>query len=334
MWDRGSSVGGFYTRAPIFITLLATIVASGNATSIGAVREITGDAFPASPAEVPYESSASPLETSRDAVVMLRMPVRIASRPDGALSAQSGDEFRSHVPGCVGPTMTSRLRQQVRSATSPDSAASIAFRRGGVADTGSTDQEEPLVILLRVRDTARVPENVLTKAQGDVTRIFREAGVEVLWPTTESLSSESTVVRRAVLTVAILTMSQAERIEWGGADGRVGFTARTADGKGQLVYVIYDRVQLLTGGNGLRRERMLAIAIAHEIGHLLLPDNGHSHAGLMRAYWNPADLRLVQRELTFFTPGQGKLLRSRLSSSPYRIHGETLQRHLCSGASR
>ena len=54
----------------------------------------------------------------------------------------------------------------------------------------------------------------------------------------------------------------------------------------------------------------------------------------MRAYWTYANLRLVQRELIYFTPGQSKLLRSRLSSSPYRITGETLQKHLCSGGSR
>jgi hypothetical protein len=288
MWDRGFAVGGFYTRALIVISLLATIVVSGNATIIGNAREITGDAFPASPVEATYD--------------------------------------------CAGPTITSRLRQQVLPATSPDSTASLAFGRGGLADPGSTDQAEPLVILIRVRDTARVPQDILTKAQADVTRIYREAGVEVLWPTAESLSAESNAVQRNALTVAILTMSQAEQIESGGADGRVGFAARAADGEGQLVYVIYDRVQLLTGGNGLHRERMLAIAIAHEIGHLLLPDNGHSTTGLMRPYWTPTDLRFVQRELIYFTPLQSKLLRSRISSSPYRITGETLQKHLCSGS--
>jgi hypothetical protein len=301
MWDRGFAVGGFYTSAPIFITLLATIVVSLNATIVGAITETTGDTFPPSPAEVSYASSASPVE----------------------------DELRSHLPDCSGQTTTSNPRQQVPLATYTDSTTSLTFRRKGVGDTDVTDQTEPLAIVLRVRDTARVPEDVLTNAQGDVTRIYREAGVEILWPRAESLSAESNAVRRAALTVAILTQDKAEQIGSGGADSRVGFAARTADGKGQLVYVIYDRVQLLTGGNGLRRARMLAIAIAHEIGHLLLPDKGHSLTGLMRAYWTHADLRLVQRELIFFTPGQSRLLRNRISGSRYRITGEALQKHRC-----
>ena len=48
------------------------------------------------------------------------------------------------------------------------------------------DQAEPLVITLRLRDTARVPEDVLTTAQGDVTRIYCDAGVETVWLTPDS----------------------------------------------------------------------------------------------------------------------------------------------------
>jgi hypothetical protein len=217
----------------------------------------------------------------------------------------------------------------------PSSRAAISYGSSLSPDLPDcSGQSQPLAILLRIRDTAHVPDDVLTAAQADVTHIYRKAGVEVLWPTAESLSAESNVVRQAALTVAILTLDQAEQIENGADDGRVGFAARTVDGEGRLVYVIYNRVQLLTGGNGLRRARMLAIAIAHEIGHLLLPDNGHSLTGLMRAYWNHADLRLIRRELMFFTAGQSRLLRSRISSSPYRIGGETLQKHLCSEGSR
>jgi hypothetical protein len=242
MWDRGLAVGGFSARAPISITLLATIVVSGNATIVG------------------------------------------ASSP--------------YLPDCSG-------------------------------------QSEPVAIVLRVRDTAQVPDHVLTPAQADVTRIYSEAGVEVVWPTAESLSAESNAVRQAALTVAIVTMDQADHIRSGASwDGRVGFAARTGDGEGRLVYVIYDRVELLTGGNGLPRARMLAIAMAHEIGHLLLPDKGHSTTGLMRAYWTHADLRIARHELMFFTPSQSKQLRDRISGSRYAIADESIQEHLCSEGSK
>ena len=183
--------------------------------------------------------------------------------------------------------------------------------------------------MLRVRDTASVPDDVLMKAQANVTRMYREAGVEVLWPAPESLSAASNAVRQAALTVAILTLNQAKQIHSGLADGRVGFAARAVNGGGQLVYVIYDRVERVTGGNGLRRASMLAIAIAHEIGHLLLPSKGHSQRGLMRAEWSRADLQLAQRELSSFTPQQAELLRTGISASRYRISGESIQKYLC-----
>jgi hypothetical protein len=212
----------------------------------------------------------------------------------------------TEVPACVAPTVTL------------DSAQKASATSG-----------EPLAILLRIRDTAHVPHDVLTTAKADVTRVYREAGIEALWPTAESLFTESNAIRQAALTIAIVSMEQAERMNSEIADGRVGFAARTADGDGQLAYVIYDRVERLTGGNGVRRASMLAIAMAHEIGHLLLPPKGHSLRGVMRAEWTRADLQLAQRQLASFTPREGELLRKRISVSRYRLTGKGIQKYIC-----
>jgi hypothetical protein len=97
--------------------------------------------------------------------------------------------------------------------TAQSESSAIPFESGGDPCVGQAETVNSLAILLRIRDTARVPHDVLTKAQGDVTRIYREAGVEVLWATAESLSGESTAVRQAALTVAILTLRKAERLD-------------------------------------------------------------------------------------------------------------------------
>jgi hypothetical protein len=178
-------------------------------------------------------------------------------------------------------------------------------------------QFAPPVITLRLRDTARVPHDVLIEAQAKVTRIYRTAGVETAWPTAESLSAESNSVRKATLTVAILSDAQAERMNRpdvvdGAGFGavNVGFTPIDASEGGRVAYVFYDRVQMLTGGNGLKRAQVLAIAMAHEIGHLLLPSDAHSETGLMRADWTETDL--AEGSLLFFTAEQRDLLRSRI----------------------
>ena len=94
---------------------------------------------------------------------------------------------------------------------------------------------------------------------------------------------------------------------------RAGFAARgdAAEG-GSVAYVLYDRIDRLAEPNEWNQARMLAIAMAHEIGHLLLPYEAHSPHGLMRADWGIADLQLAQRTLLFFTETESNLLRSRV----------------------
>ena len=64
---------------------------------------------------------------------------------------------------------------------------------------------------------------------------------------------------------------------------------QTATGKVAKVYA--DRVASLARGAGADPAYLLARAIAHEIGHLLLGNNRHSERGLMRAVWSREELR-------------------------------------------
>ncbi|MGH9257795.1 MAG: hypothetical protein ACRD3C_24820 [Vicinamibacterales bacterium] len=197
---------------------------------------------------------------------------------------------------------------------------------GYAAETTAVAETEPLAITVRVRDTARVPEDVLAEAQGDVTQIYRQAGVDVTWATPESLCAESHAVRRATLTVAILSSEQAARIRKGVMSDRAGFTARgdAAEG-GRVAYVLYDRIDMLAEPNEWNQARMLAVVMAHEIGHLLLPYDAHSPHGLMRADWSIADLQLAQRTLSLFTATQSNLLRSRVLA----LRGEPKHKSFC-----
>jgi hypothetical protein len=55
------------------------------------------------------------------------------------------------------------------------------------------------------------------------------------------------------------------------------------------VYV--DRAESVARVAGTDPRRVLGLAIAHEIGHVLLNSNTHSAAGLMRADWSRNELR-------------------------------------------
>ena len=58
---------------------------------------------------------------------------------------------------------------------------------------------------------------------------------------------------------------------------------------------------------------ILAAAIAHELGHLLLPPHAHAPAGIMRADWNASDFARASTGNLFFMDSQAKELRKSLS---------------------
>ena len=59
-------------------------------------------------------------------------------------------------------------------------------------------------------------------------------------------------------------------------------------------------------------EDILGHAIAHEVGHILLPGNAHTISGIMKAKWNLDDWAEAQRGALFSTPEQAKLMRREL----------------------
>ena len=196
-------------------------------------------------------------------------------------------------------------------------ACIVTLGLAGVGRTVSADQREPLTLVVWARDTAQVPDDVLTHAQTEVTRILRQAGVETVWRAPSSASANTDASREPQLTIAIVSYDQAERLHPAltRAGVGVGFamssspTTRTT-----VAYVFYHRVKSLTGASGVHLAPALGAAMAHEIGHLLL-DSAHSETGLMRADWTKADLQLIQRSELFFTAPQGELIRRGLAGS-------------------
>lgn len=100
----------------------------------------------------------------------------------------------------------------------------------------------------------------------------------------------------------------------GVTDQQLGFAA-VGDGSraGILATVYFENVQLVARNSGVLMSRLLGRAIAHEVGHLLLPAAGHSPSGLMRAPWVYQELTENRREDWVFSPSDGRLLRAALS---------------------
>jgi hypothetical protein len=55
-----------------------------------------------------------------------------------------------------------------------------------------------------------------------------------------------------------------------------------------------------------------AVAIAHEIGHMLLPDGKHAKSGLMAAPWDPSHFRSASAGLLLLSEASAELIRREL----------------------
>jgi len=164
-------------------------------------------------------------------------------------------------------------------------------------------------LVLQLSNAADVPPPILTKAQTEVVRVYRDIGVEVEWST----RSASGLDRLSGIHVIVLPY------ETGDLQQRprtvMGAAIRTAHGT-QVAYVFYRRVESEAAQYAVSPAFVLACAIAHEVGHLLMPDamqSRHADAGLMRACWDRDDFRRADMGQLRFLPEQAVLIRARLN---------------------
>ena len=89
----------------------------------------------------------------------------------------------------------------------------------------------------------------------------------------------------------------------------------TPDALPFLATVYVDRVESVARGAGIDARRVLGLAIAHEVGHVLLNSNTHAPGGLMRADWSRKELQRKDAASWHF-----------LDSEARHVHSAALQR--------
>jgi hypothetical protein len=81
-------------------------------------------------------------------------------------------------------------------------------------------------------------------------------------------------------------------------------------GRGSLSSGYYDRVAELARSGSAPRSVVLGHAMAHELGHLLLKTGAHTATGIMRAVWQPEEVREAARSALNFSGHQAKQMRA------------------------
>jgi hypothetical protein len=88
----------------------------------------------------------------------------------------------------------------------------------------------------------------------------------------------------------------------------LGYTQIAPGKRGVRGYVFWRRVERASLAFTARLDHVLAVAIAHELGHMLLPNGKHAKSGLMGAPWDSGHFRAASAGLLGFSSDSAALI--------------------------
>ena len=171
-------------------------------------------------------------------------------------------------------------------------------------------------IVVQVDNFADVPREDLAEAESVATRIFEAIGVTFIWAHEEVPFNDPRGLR---VHLRLLTRRMAERkISKERIRGDVLGEAIT---RSRCAYIFVHRISAVAMQALHDYERVLGLAIAHEIGHIVLPTHGHSESGIM----GPHVYLRSKYNLVSFTESQGDAIRGLLLRHASSRSGATAQ---------
>jgi len=177
-------------------------------------------------------------------------------------------------------------------------------------NAASFDAQSDATLQIYVRNFGRVPDDIMSVAKEELHKVFREIHIEIMWTDIPVDIVNGAVGQFNVQVLARSTFKDPSR------RAALGSVQRTNRGT-QSVHVFYDRIQEFqqaSRGSTDRKTvtgRILAYAIAHELGHVLLKSMTHSSKGIMRAKWESSDIEDSAGTM-FFASSEGDVIRKQL----------------------
>jgi hypothetical protein len=160
-------------------------------------------------------------------------------------------------------------------------------------------------VLLRITNAAGISPETIHKALRETTRIYETAAVQLVWVTDGAAQDAGPPTG---LDVVLLSKFDAERIL---SRTRLPATVLgVAPRDTGRAYIFCDRIQWRALIDGVPIETVLGRVVAHEVGHHLLPGEGHSKRGIMQERLNYSP-----KAAPGFTAEQAVLIRARMLRS-------------------
>jgi hypothetical protein len=179
-----------------------------------------------------------------------------------------------------------------------------AVSAGGIAIalsasvTGATGADERIRLLLHLKNHAGVPRDDLARARSEVEQIFQHSNVTVAWVNDDEPG------RIAILLLSITRDSR---------ESSEGCALGLALASRSTAYVFVNRIIGTTRNGAADLPAVIGRVIAHEIGHILMPQRPHPSFGIMRA-----DLDVGYTNPSRFSDDEGERIRARLRAGSPR----------------
>jgi len=188
----------------------------------------------------------------------------------------------------------------------------------GVGAQVSIDQAAPTVTV-RVYRTSLGPSE-FRAASALAGRVLEAAGIGVswvqCWPGAQGQGSLSADCQRPLTrSDVIVHVIPASDTNSASHQESLGFAMIDVQaGAGTVASVYTDRVAMLAREAGVGGVDLLAWAMAHEIGHLLLGTSQHAVRGLMRERWSHVEVQQHLLRDWSFSVAEGQTMRNALRS--------------------
>ena len=173
-------------------------------------------------------------------------------------------------------------------------------------------------LILSVFNDASVPAEILAHGEAQAAHILAQTGIQVGWLNCaaggshipdqfEQPSPCSRIGYPSHLSVRIVPAGRSLR------EGIFGEAYTDGEGKGAYIKVYCAHLAEPNAHLPLGEGELLGYVIAHEVGHLLLGTDSHSHQGIMQGRWGNPQLREAGKGHLQFTPSQAALMREHLA---------------------
>ena len=150
-----------------------------------------------------------------------------------------------------------------------------------------------------LQNDANVPSELVERARGEVTRLFSLIDLDLAWVTD---------VPNPGIRLRVVSITTWEPPESRVQPSVLGYTQIAPGKRGVRGYVFWWRVERASLAFTARLDHVLAVAIAHELGHMLLPNGKHAKGGLMAGPWDSGHFRAASAGLLAFSPDSATLI--------------------------